>query len=254
MPFTTDTYEAILAETVEHPGQDGDLIRAFLVRPLGEGPFPAVVMIHHLPGWDTWNRETAFRFARNGYIAICPNLYERVGHGTPEDVAAMARSQGGAADDQVVADIEGAIRYVRALPTASGKVGVLGTCSGGRHTMVVASRASERIDAAIDFWGGGVVAAKEDLNDKRPVAPIDMTPDLKAPLLGIFGNDDRSPSPEQVDQHEEALKAAGKDYEFHRYDGAGHGFFYYDRPAYRPEQAVDAWGKVWAFLDKHLKS
>jgi carboxymethylenebutenolidase len=85
-----------------------------------------------------------------------------------------------------------------------------------------------------------------------PPAPIDLTKDLHAPLLGLFGNDDQSPTAEQVDQHEAALKQHGKTYEFHRYDGAGHGFFYYDRPAYRAEQAVDAWGKVYAFFDKEL--
>ena len=81
-----------------------------------------------------------------------------------------------------------------------------------------------------------------------------MTDDLNCPLLGIFGNDDRSPSPEEVDQHEEVLKKSGKIYEFHRYDGAGHGFFYWDRPLYRVEQAMDGWDKVWAFFGKHLSA
>src|SRR5665213_3490123 len=70
--------------------------------------------------------------------------------------------------------------------------------------------------------GGRVVMGKEELNAKTPVAPIDMTRDLCCPLLGLFGNDDRAPSPEQVNQHEAELKKQGKTYEFHRYDGAGH--------------------------------
>ena len=85
-----------------------------------------------------------------------------------------------------------------------------------------------------------------------PGAPIDMTNDLSAPLLGIFGLDDMSPSPEEVDQHEAVLKAAGKTHEFHRYEGAGHSFFAVDRPSYRSEQATDAWRKVFAWYDKHL--
>ena len=88
--------------------------------------------------------------------------------------------------------------------------------------------------------------------DSGPVAPIDMTKDLSCPLLGLFGNDDRAPSPEQVNQHEAELKKHGKSYEFHRYDGAGHGFFYWHRPLYRPEQAMDGWSKVFAFFGKHL--
>ena len=90
--------------------------------------------------------------------------------------------------------------------------------------------------------------SKEELNPKQPVAPIDFTKNLSCPLLGLFGNEDRSPTPEQVDQHEAELKKQGKNYEFHRYDGAGHGFFYYDRPMYRIEQALDGWKKVFAFL------
>ena len=79
-----------------------------------------------------------------------------------------------------------------------------------------------------------------------------VTKDLSCPLLGIFGNEDHSPTAEQVDQHEAALKAHGKDYEFHRYDGAGHGFFYHNRPAYRQAQAVDGWAKMFEFLGRHL--
>ncbi|MEJ2748947.1 MAG: dienelactone hydrolase family protein, partial [Anaerolineae bacterium] len=72
------------------------------------------------------------------------------------------------------------------------------------------------------------------------------------PLLGIFGEDDHNPSPEQVNNHEAELQKQGKDYEFHRYPGAGHGFFYYNRPNYRQAQAVDGWQKIFAFLEKYL--
>jgi len=79
-----------------------------------------------------------------------------------------------------------------------------------------------------------------------------MTKDVSAPVLGLFGNDDQSPTPAQVDQHEAELKRHGKTYEFYRYDGAGHGFFYYNRPSFRAEQAADGWEKVFAFFAKHL--
>ena len=107
-------------------------------------------------------------------------------------------------------------------------------------------------DACADLWGGRVVMGKEELNAKTPVAPVEMTKDLCCPLLGIFGNDDRAPSPEQVNQHEAELKKHGKVHEFYRYDGAGHGIFYWHRPLYRPEQAMDGWSKVFAFFGKHL--
>jgi carboxymethylenebutenolidase len=105
----------------------------------------------------------------------------------------------------------------------------------------------------VELWGGRVVMKKEELNPKMPTAPIEFTQNLACPILGLFGNEDAAPNPEQVNQHEAELKKHGKDYEFHRYDGAGHGFFYYDRPMYRVEQALDGWKKVFAFFEKHLK-
>ena len=104
----------------------------------------------------------------------------------------------------------------------------------------------------VDCWGGRVVMTPDQLNEKFPVSPLDYTKDLSCPILGIFGNEDKNPTPEQVDQHEAELKKHGKNYEFHRYDGAGHGFFYDHSPAYRQAQAVDGWEKVFAFLEKYL--
>ncbi len=247
----TNMYEGMLAETVTIHGANHDVINAYFARPLGAGPFPGMVVIHHAPGWDEWYREATRKFAHYGYAAISPNLYCREGHGTPEDVGAKVRAAGGVPDVHVVGDIEGAMRYLRSLPYINGKVGVFGTCSGGRNAFFLACRV-KGFDAAVECWGGRVVMPKEDLTPKQPVAPIDYTKDLSCPLLGIFGNEDKSPSPEQVNQHEAELKKHGKNYEFHRYDGAGHGFFYYDRPAYRQEQAVDGWKKIFAFLEKHL--
>src|SRR5258705_5347876 len=229
----------------------GEPIHAYIARPEGPGPFPGVVVTPQGRGGDEFNREMTRRFAQHGYNAICPDLFCRVGHGTPDDVAAKVRAEGGVSDDSVVADVAAARTWLRALPTSNGKVGLIGTCSGGRHTVLVASRV-KGFDAAVDCWGGRVVMTPEQLSPKLPVAPIDLTKDLSAPLLGLFGNEDKAPTPEQVDQHEAELKKHGKTYEFHRYDGAGHGFFYYDRPMYRQEQAMDGWAKVFAFLEKYL--
>jgi carboxymethylenebutenolidase len=249
--YQTDRYEGMLAETVTMHGAGGDVINAYFARPLGPGPFPGVVLIHHFPGWDEWYREATRRFAHHGYSALSPNLYFRDGHGSPEDVAAKVRAAGGVADDQVVEDVGGAMRYLRSLPYINGKVGVFGTCSGGRHAYLMACRA-KGFDAAVDCWGGRVVMSREELTPKQPVAPIDYTRDLSCPLLGLFGEEDTGPTPDQVTRHEEELKKYRKAYEFHMYPNAGHGFFYYHRPSYRQQQAVDGWQKVFAFFEKHL--
>jgi carboxymethylenebutenolidase len=251
MTYQTDMYEGMIAETIMMPGAHGEMINAYLARPLGPGPFPAVVVIHHFPGWDEWYREATRKFAHHGYVALSPNLYYRVGHGTPQDVAAQVRANGGIPDDQAVADLAGALHLLKSLPYTSGKVGVFGTCSGGRHAYLAGCQVPG-FDAVVDCWGGRVVMSEDQLTANFPTAPLDYTPALNAPLLGLFGEDDHSPTPEQVTIHEAELQKHGKAYEFHRYPGAGHGFFYHHRPSYRQEQAVDGWQKIWAFLEKHL--
>jgi carboxymethylenebutenolidase len=249
--YQTDMYEGILAETITLEGYHGDRINAYFARPLGAGPFPALVLAHHMPGWDEWYKEVTFRFARQGYSTLCPNLYFRSGHGSPEDVAAKVRAAGGIPDDQAVGDLEASARFLISLPTSNVKVGIFGTCSGGRHAYLTACRVNI-FDAVVDCWGGRVVMKKEELSPTFPVAPLDYTKDLACPLLGLFGEEDQGPTPEQVALHEQELKKYGKSYEFTMYPGAGHGFFYQHRPAYRQEQAVDGWNKVFAFLAKHL--
>ena len=232
-------------------GDGGALINAYLARPLGVGSFPAVVLLHHMPGWDEWYREATRRFAHHGYVALSPNLYFRVGHGTPEDVAVKVRADGGIPDDQVAGDVAGAMAFLRSLPYVSSKVALFGTCSGGRHAYLAACRVPD-VDALVDCWGGRVVMSEKDLSTNQPVAPIDYTADLACPILGLFGDDDSSPSPQQVNVHERALIDHGKPHEFHRYPGAGHGFFYYHRPNYRQQQAVDGWERIFAFLAKYV--
>lgn len=250
--LSTDAFAGLVAGVTAYRAGNGDLIHAYVARPEGPGPFPGIVLVHHLPGWDEFYREMARRLADHGYTVIAPDLYCRAGHGTPDDVAAAVRAHGGPVDDAVVADCAAARDWLRALPTSNGKVGIIGSCSGGRHAVLAASRAGG-FDAVVDLWGGGVVAAAEDATPQRPVAPIHHTADLDAPLLGIFGDEDRSPSPEQVDQHETELKRHGKEYEFHRYADAGHGFIYYHRPAYRPQSAMDCWAKIFDFFRRKLE-
>lgn len=248
--YQTDMYEGMLAETVMIHGANEDVINAYYARPLGPGPFPGIVLVHHMPGWDEWYREATRKFAHHGYAALSPNLYYRAGHGAPDDVAAVVRAAGGIPDDQAVGDLAGAQAFLRSQPTSNGKVAIFGTCSGGRHAYLAACRAPG-FAAVLDLWGGRVVMAPNELTANQPVAPLDYTKDLPCPILGLFGEEDHSPTPEQVARHEEELKRHGKHYEFHMYPNAGHGFFYYHRPAYRPEQAVDGWHKVFAFLETY---
>jgi carboxymethylenebutenolidase len=247
------SYEGLQAEVVTFKGHNGDSSEAYYARPTKAGKVPGIVVVMHLPGWDEWIIEVARKFAHHGYAAIAPNLYFREGPGSPDDVGARVRAAGGVADAQVVADNVGAAAFLRAQPNSNGKVGIIGFCSGGRHAYLTACSAPG-FDAVVDCWGGNVVVddPAKQLDAKKPVAPIDLTDKLTAPLIGIFGNDDQNPNREHVNKTEAKLKELGKTYEFHRYDGCGHAFFNWERPAYRPEQARDGWTKVFAFLKKNI--
>ncbi len=246
------TYEAQIAETVHLRGHNGDQIDAYLARPLGVGPYPCVVMIHHMPGWDVYNKEIARRFAHHGYVAISTNLQFREGKATPEENSASVRAAGGMPDDGTMGDVQAAVDYVRALPYANGKVGVIGYCSGGRQAYLAGCKL-RGIDAVIACYGGGVVAKPEELNERQPVAPIDFTKDMKPPILALFGIEDTRPSPADAAITEAALKQHGKTHEIVIYPNAGHAFFAVDRQQYRVQAALDGWKKVFEWFGKYLR-
>ena len=249
----TDAYESMLAETVTMVGYGNERIHAYFSRLLGPGPYPGIILIPHMPGWDELNREVARRYTQHGFAVLCPNIYERFGHGTPTEIAAVARQAGGVPDESVLGDVKGALDYLTGLPYSNGRVGVTGMCSGGRHAFLAGCRVPG-LSAVVECWGGGVVQSPQELSPAQPVAPIDYTKDLQCPMIGIFGNDDQRPSPAQVDQHEAELKKYGKDYAFYRYDGATHAIWNYSGETYRPTAAMDSWDKALTFFDQQLRS
>jgi carboxymethylenebutenolidase len=244
-------YDGIMAETIKIAGDGGDEIAAYFARPLGPGPYPGVVVIHHMPGWDEATKEITRRFATHGYSAVCPNLFYREGpDASPDDAAAASRAAGGAPDDRVVGDVDGSRRFLLSLVNANGKVGVIGYCSGGRQTYLSACRLP--FDAAVDCYGAFVVGSPPE-GFPLQVSPLyDVLPQLRSPLLGLFGNEDKYPTPEHVDELDRLLTEYGKEHEFHRYDDAGHAFFAVDRPSYRPAAAVDGWARISDFYARHL--
>jgi carboxymethylenebutenolidase len=229
----------------------GDEVEAYLARPSEDSRRGGVVVIHHMPGWDRGTKEITRRFAELGYDAICPNLYWREAPGAaPDDAAATARAQGGVPDARLVGDVAGAAAHLRALPSSNGRVGVIGYCSGGRQSVLAACNAD--FDAAVDCYGAFVTGTPPDGYPLNVANLVDQLPGLRCPLLGLFGNDDKYPTPEQVDELEQILTNLGKPHEFHRYDSAGHAFFNTDRPAFRPEAAAHGWERIAAFYGTYL--
>src|SRR2546430_2754853 len=214
-------YEALFAKTVLIRGHLRDQIDAYLARPLRVGPQPGVVVIHHMPGWDGPTKEIARRFAHHGYVAISPNLHFREGKATPEENSASIRAAGGMPDDRTLGDVQGAIDHLRTLPYLNGKVGIIGYCSGGRQAYLAACTL-RGVDAAVDCYGGGVVAKPEELIPRQPVAPVQLTKDrgdklargqptkdLPCPLLRMFGVEDSDRQSTQLNSRPSETSYAG---------------------------------------------
>jgi carboxymethylenebutenolidase len=246
-------HDAMQAETVRIAGLRGDRIDAYLARPIGPGPYGGVVVIHHMPGYDEASKEITRKFAAHGYLAVMPNLHYRFApDAAPDDAAAAARAAGGVPDEQLVGDVAGAIEHLRSYRAWNGKVGTIGYCSGGRQSLLAAC--SLPVDAAVDCYGAFVTVAAPESMGVKMLPIVDKVKDLSAPLLGLFGAEDKNPSPEQVAELEKVLTEHGKTYEFKLYDGAGHAFFAVDRPSYRPEAAVDGWRRVWDWFGRYVAS
>lgn len=243
--------EQLSATTVRIAGHHGEEIEAYLARPEESTSRGGVVVIHHMPGYDRSTKEIVRRFAELGYDAIGPNLYWREAPGAAsDDAAAVARASGGVPDERLVGDVAGAAAYLRSLPTSNGKVGVIGHCSGGRQSVLAACRLD--FDAAVDCYGAFVTGTPPEGHPLQVSNLVDQLPNLKAPLLGLFGVEDRFPAPDQVHELETILEANGKVFEFHSYDGAGHAFFDVDRPSYNAEAAKDGWARITSFYGKYL--
>ncbi len=246
-------YDAMLAETIRFEGHEGDEIEGYLAQPLGPGPFGAVVVIHHMPGYDRESKEHARRLAASGFLALCPNLHFREAPGaSPDDAAAASRAAGGVPDERLVGDVAGAIARLKAITSSNGKVGTIGYCSGGRQSFLAAC--SLPLDAAVDCYGAFVIAPPPTGSGLTLAPLLERAGGLSCPLLGLFGAEDKFPSPEETAQLDAELARLGKAHEFHTYEHAGHAFFSVDRPAYRVEAAVDGWRRVLAFFGEHLSA
>ncbi|MGE7436364.1 dienelactone hydrolase family protein [Kitasatospora sp. NPDC001175] len=243
--------DSLSAETVRITGHGGDEIEAYLARPDGDQRRGGVVVIHHMPGYDRATKEIVRRFAELGHDAVCPNLYFREAPGAaPDDAAAVARAAGGVSDERLLGDVAGAAAFLQALPSSNRRVGVIGYCSGGRQAVLAACNLD--LNAAVDCYGAFVTGTPPEGFPLQVTNLVDQLPQLRTPLLGLFGTEDTFPGPEQVAELERILTAHGKDFEFHSYQGAGHAFFAVDRPSYNVAAANDGWERISAFFRRHL--
>ena len=234
----------------------GTNIAAYLATPHQPGSYPGIVVIQEAFGLVDHICDVARRFANIGYNACAPALYwRRGGPKNPDDIQTVFPVMFGLPDSEAVQDLEAAAAYLRGLPGATGKVGAIGFCSGGRHTLLFAC-SSNKVDAAVDCWGGFIQRATPDAETTaaRPKAPLDMVGQLHCPLFGVFGVEDENPPVALEAELKKRAQAAHKDVTTKIYNGAGHAFLADYRPSYREGPARELWTDATAFFGKHLKA
>ena len=239
------TYSKEIAEV------QGSPMEMLVFEPEGDGPFPGIVVAQHIPiahmglEKDPFQIDVGERLAKAGYASVTPFIF----HWWPPDEDLAVKRQG-FRDDRTIADLDAAFAALAGMDKVdAGRVGIIGHCWGGRVAWLGACHKPDLKAAAI-LYGGRIKVAMGD----GGVPPIELADRIPCPVIGIFGNDDENPSPADVDDLDAALNDAGVEHEFHRYDGAGHGFQNFaDENRYRKEASDDSWRKVIAFFDKNLK-
>jgi carboxymethylenebutenolidase len=222
--------------------------------PAGKHGRPGMVVIHEAGGLGEHIRDIANRLANLGYVALGVDLYTREGGPPPmDDLPRLMKRLFSISDATVLGDLEGAADLLRAREDAAGTVGCIGFCMGGRYTLLFAC-ASDRLDAAVDCWGGFIDRAtpEQRSSPQRPTPPLQIADRLGCPLLAAIGAEDQNPSPELGKQLRERAAKSGQEVQVDVYEGAGHAFFADYRPTYRPGPARDLWAQIVPFLARHL--
>ncbi|NEO06291.1 dienelactone hydrolase family protein [Moorena sp. SIO3I8] len=224
---------------------NGDLdIAAYLAMPVAERPLPGIVVLQEIFGVNGHIRDITERFAKEGYVAIAPALYQRQAPGfetgyTTEDIKIGKEYKAQTRAAELLGDILGAIDYLRSqTPVQDNSIGSIGFCFGG-HVAYLAATLPD-IKATASFYGAGITTMTPGGGEPT----ITRTPEINGTLYGFFGMEDASIPAEEVDQIEAALEKNKINYRVFRYDGADHGFFCDQRASYNEKAATDAWQNV----------
>ena len=234
---------------------NGFKVPAFYAAPAGKTNLPVILVIQEIFGVHEYIADTARRFAKAGYLAIAPELYARQGDPAKyaEIAKLMAEVVSKVPDEQVMADLDGAVKWAGANGGNIKKVGITGFCWGGRITWLYAAQ-SKNVKAGV-AWYGRLVGSPSALTPKHP---LELVAGLKAPVLGLYGGQDGGIPLTSVNQVKDALAEAGakgnaaaKASEFVVYPAAPHAFHADYRPSYRKEAADDGFKRALEFFNRH---
>lgn len=213
-------------------------VHGVLYTPSGKGPFPAIIVIHEYWGLNDWVKEQASKLSDEGYAALAIDLYRGKVGTTPEEAHELMR---GVPEDRANRDLKAAFDFLAAQPNVKkDRIGAIGWCMGGGYSL----------DVALDE----PTLAADVINYGHLATDGEMLKKINAPILGLFGAQDKGITPDDVHKFEAAMKQAGKSVQIKIYDDAGHAFENpNNKTGYREADAADAWKLTANFLAQNLK-
>jgi carboxymethylenebutenolidase len=231
--------ESIRETTVQYPSGNVTM-KAFVAAPQTKERRPTVIVIQEWWGLTDHIKDIARRYAAEGYVAIAPDLYSRLGYALTTDAGEAGKLMNTLKQEDGLTDLNATVAYLTSVPEVDGaRIGVTGFCMGGSYALMLPC-VNPAIKAAVPFYG----------QVPNPDAPLQQ---LSAPLLYLYGEDDGWITKADVQRLAAALKKYNKPGEIKTYPGAPHAFFRDNDPSvYRPEAAKDAWGRAKAFFKQHL--
>jgi carboxymethylenebutenolidase len=228
----------------------GGNMPVYFARPANVANPPVILVCMEIFGLHEWVKDITRRVGHLGAFAIAPDYYFRaetngVDLTKIDDMQKLFPIVNAKTDTELFADLDATVAWAKSQGGDTSRLGIMGFCRGGRNVWHYSAH-NPNLKAGVAFYG-----PLADKSDAAPKSSIELAPEVKEPVLGLYGAEDTGIKVEQVNQMEAALKAAGKTAEFHEYPGAPHGFVADYRPSYRKEAAEDAWNKMTAWFKKY---
>jgi carboxymethylenebutenolidase len=217
----------------------------YVAAPEGQAPRPGVLVIQGMHGIASFELSVAERLAEAGFVAAVPDMFHR-GPACFTNEELGQRRRGDVSDPQVHADVNTTLEFLQSRPYVDAdRIGVVGFCMGGRVSYLVAAT-NPTIRAAADFYGGGIHRGEDG------PAPIELTSNIRCPVIIFDGEEDEHPSPDEVRRTGAELARLGKVHEVHIYPEVGHGFLSATGPRRRAEAIDDAWSRLLGWFTQYV--
>src|SRR6202453_4963766 len=226
---------------------DGEM-PGYFARPKGVANPPVVLVAMEIFGLHEYIKDVTRRLAKLGALAVAPDYYYRKGVDLTKitDIPQLLPIVNAKPDAELLSDLDSTVAWAKSQGGDTDRLGIIGFCRGGRTVWEYAAH-STGLKAGVAFYGPPI----DSPNPLWPKSPTQLAPDMKAPVLGLYGEADAGIPVAAVEALKTALAAAGKTAEFKIYPGAPHGFHAGYRASYRKEAAEDAWSRMQAWFGKY---